>query len=189
MDSDNRAGRPDDVRTAKLVVLVGLPGSGKTTRARQLESELRALRLTPDDWMIPLFNEPEADGRRDILEGRFIWLAMSALRAGTNVILDFGVWSKDERSALRFLAREEGAECVLHYTPIDHAEQVRRINHRAATDPDTTFAISEAELVSFRGFFQEPDGAELNSPDIDPPPTGFATWKDWSSSRWPTSVS
>ncbi len=188
MGSDHRAGRSDGVRTATLVVMVGLPGSGKTTRARQHESELCALRLTPDEWMIPLFNQPEADGRRDILEGRFIWLAMSALRVGTSVILDFGVWSKDERSALRFLARQEGADCELDYAPIEHAEQVRRINHRTATDLRTAFAISEADLVSFRGFFQEPDGDELNSPDIDPPPTGFATWNDWSSSRWPTSV-
>jgi AAA domain len=50
-----------------LVVMVGLPASGKTTRARQLEFELGAVRLTPDKWMLPLFNEPEADGRRDIL--------------------------------------------------------------------------------------------------------------------------
>jgi predicted kinase len=49
---------------SKLVVMVGLPASGKTTRARQLELELGAVRLTPDEWMLPLFNE--ADGRRDI---------------------------------------------------------------------------------------------------------------------------
>jgi len=38
----------------KLFVTVGLPGSGKTTRAKELASEFAAVRLTPDDWMIPL---------------------------------------------------------------------------------------------------------------------------------------
>ncbi|MFJ3714174.1 MULTISPECIES: hypothetical protein [unclassified Streptomyces] len=31
-----------------------MPGAGKTTRARQLAKEHNALRLTPDEWMIPL---------------------------------------------------------------------------------------------------------------------------------------
>lgn len=57
---------------------VGLPGAGKTTRARQLAKEHSALRLTPDEWMIPLFGEPEADGKRDVLEGRLLSLARGA---------------------------------------------------------------------------------------------------------------
>jgi predicted kinase len=174
---------------SKLIVMVGLPASGKTTRARELESELHALRLTPDEWMMPLFNDPEANGRRDILEGRFISVALSALRCGINVILDFGVWSKEERSSLRFLAHEQGAECELVYATVDHDEQLRRVAARSETDPDTTVVISEDDLVTFRRFFQEPDWAELNSDTIDPPPEGFASWKAWTSSRWPTSLS
>lgn len=44
-----------------LFVMVGLPASGKT-RARELAESQHAIRLTPDEWMIPLFGEPEADG-------------------------------------------------------------------------------------------------------------------------------
>jgi predicted kinase len=40
-----------------LLLTVGLPGAGKTTRARQLATEFNALRLTPDEWMIPLFGD------------------------------------------------------------------------------------------------------------------------------------
>jgi predicted kinase len=102
-------------RTARptMYVMVGLPGAGKTVRARHLEAERRALRLTPDEWMIPLFGESGGDGKRDVLEGRFVWLAIRVLRLGINVILDFGVWGKDERSALRALAAEAGADCEL----------------------------------------------------------------------------
>ena len=32
--------------------------------------------------MIPLFGEPEADGRPDVLEVRLVWLALEALRLG-----------------------------------------------------------------------------------------------------------
>ena len=65
---------------AELYVMVGLPAAGKTTSARRLEVERRALRFTPDDWMNPLFGESMADGKRNVLEGRMIATALSALR-------------------------------------------------------------------------------------------------------------
>jgi predicted kinase len=49
----------------------------QATVARKLEREHHALRLSPDEWMIPLFGEPEADGKRDVLEGRMNTLALS----------------------------------------------------------------------------------------------------------------
>jgi hypothetical protein len=94
---------------ATLFLIVGLPGAGKTVRAKELAEEHRALRLTPDEWMIPLFGESMADGKRFVLEGRLITVALQALRLGTSVVLDYGLWGRDERSALRWLARSVSA--------------------------------------------------------------------------------
>jgi predicted kinase len=172
----------------KLFVTVGLPGSGKTTRAKELAAEFAAVRLTPDDWMIPLFDHNDAQGKRDVLEGRFVWLAMEALQLGSNVVLDFGVWSRDERSALKHLAAKIGAECELVYTPIDPDAQLRRVNGRFATAPGTTFVITEGDLALWRKQFQEPDEQELLSPEPGPLPEGFTSWEAWTASRWPTSL-
>jgi predicted kinase len=103
---------------AILYLLVGLPGAGKTTKARQLEVEASALRLTLDEWMIPLFGRNE-QAERDALEGRLIWLALRALQLHTNVILDFGFWSKDERSSLSSVLSHRAAPVaiVLQGTP------------------------------------------------------------------------
>src|SRR5438105_2150658 len=120
-----------------LFVLVGLPASGKTTRAREIEDQHGALRLTPDEWMIPLFGDNDASGKRDVLEGRFVSLARNALQMGVSVVLDFGVWSKDERSALKFLASEVGAQCELVYLHIDLAEQQRRVDARQEAAPES----------------------------------------------------
>jgi predicted kinase len=175
-------------RPGKLFVTVGLPASGKTTRARELAEQHRAIRLTPDEWMIPLFHHNDAGGKRDVLEGRLIWLAMTALERGLNVVLDFGVWGRDERSALKYLAAKAGAECELVYLPIEADEQARRVGRRFATAPETTFVITAGDLAQWRRQFEEPDESELRSPEAGPVPAGFASWEAWTASRWPTSV-
>lgn len=179
-----------DVRqtTPTLYVMVGLPLSGKSTRAKQIEEERRALRLTPDEWMIPLFGHHNADGKRDVLEGRFVWLAIRTLHKGIDVVLDFGVWGKDERTALRALAAAEGASCELVYLEIDEHEQRRRRDGRASTDGETTFYISDDDLAAYRLLFQPPDDAELRGAELDPPPAGHSSWGSWASERWPTSI-
>ena len=95
-----------------LFLIVGLPGAGKTTRAREPEKVHRALRFTPDEWMISLFGGSEAAGKRDLLEGLLIYAGLCALAVGTNVVLDFGLWGRDERSALRSLGASVGAVAV-----------------------------------------------------------------------------
>ncbi len=177
-----------DVRpaAATLFLMVGLPGAGKTTRAEELAAAHRALRLTPDEWMISLFDGTQPDGKRDILEGLLITLALQALRLGTSVVLDFGLWSRDERSALRRLAAAAGAACEVIYLPVDEDVQRARIAHRQATAPHTTFPMSETDIDEWRTRFQEPDAAELAGGDIPDPPRGWAGWPEWAANRWPS---
>jgi predicted kinase len=171
-----------------LYVMVGLPAAGKTPLARRLEIEHRALRFTPDEWMNPLFGESLADGKRNVLEGRIIATALRALRLGFNVVLDFGAWAKDERTALRWLASTAGADCKLVYSAIDEAEQRKRVSRRFATAPESTFPMTEGDLAEFRMIFQTPDEDELSGNTLDPPPSGFDSWSAWAAKWWPTSL-
>jgi predicted kinase len=170
---------------ANLYLLVGLPGSGKTTKARQLEREASALRLTLDEWMIPLFGR-NVSAERDALEGRLIWIALRALELGANVILDFGFWSKDERSSLRWFAKQRGAKSQVIYLPIDPETQRKRIHSRFAQTPGQTWPMSEEELTQWRAFFQEPDEAELQGTILQDAPVGYTSWPDWAVWRWPS---
>jgi predicted kinase len=169
-----------------LHLTVGLPGVGKTTLARRIEAETGALRLTPDEWMQPLFGDSDANGKRDVLEGRFIWLARQCLRGGLSVILDFGCWSPDERYAIRDVAAGVGASFRLHYLTALEAERRARAAARWRDDPSSTFELSAADHDRFVRSFAAPTDQELSADALPPPPAPYQSWSAWASGRWPT---
>lgn len=169
-----------------MYLTVGLPGAGKTRRAKQLAAEQRALRLTPDEWMIPLFNHNDADGKRNVLEGRLIWLALEALRVDVDVVLDFGCWARIERSAIQWLTESVGARYQLVYLPVDEATQRERVAHRQQSSPDQTFPMSDDDLARWRAQFEEPDAAELAGAEVGDPPVGWPGWAQWAGVWWPS---
>lgn len=174
-----------------MFLMVGLPASGKTTRAKELASGAQALRLTPDHWQIALFGNSIAEfqrpgGERWVLEGRLISVALQVLRLGISVVLDFGLWGRDERSALRWLARSAGGNCQVVYLPVDKDTQLARIAHRQATSPEQTFPMGEGDIDLWREQFQVPDVAELAGGDVPDPPAGWPDWTTWAVDHWPT---
>ncbi|HEY7625222.1 MAG TPA: ATP-binding protein [Candidatus Limnocylindria bacterium] len=170
-----------------LFLTVGLPGTGKTTAARRIEAEHHALRLTKDEWMKALFGPENPPSASDVIEGRLIQLGMRALELGTNVVLDFGLWSRDERSALRQAAADVGASVVMCYVELPSDEQRSRLDQRLAAAPHETWPISDEELAEFATKFDIPGAAELDgTAPIGEPPDGFASWAEWRRRRWPS---
>src|SRR3954466_2730832 len=110
-----------------LFLTVGLPGTGKTTAARRLEVEQRALRLTKDEWVKALYGQGNPPSAQDVIEGRLIEIGLRALELGTNVVIDYGLWGRDERSCLRQAAADRGARVEMHHVELSRAEQRRRL--------------------------------------------------------------
>lgn len=169
-----------------LHLTVGLPGVGKTTLARRIARQKGAVRLTPDDWMIPLFGDPEADGKRDILEGRLLWLAHEVLRTGGSVVLDFGCWAADERWAVRAVAEHAGARFQVHFVDLPEPARRHRAAARSQADPESTFEITADDHERFAGMFQRPSQSELNATRLPGAPEGFESWLTWAAARWPS---
>ena len=111
------------MRRPTLFLTVGLPCTGKTTAARRIEVEQEALRLTKDEWVKALYGHENPPSAQEVIEGRLIQIGLRALELGNNVVIDFGLWSRDERSALRQAAADLGAIVELRYFVLTPAEQ------------------------------------------------------------------
>jgi predicted kinase len=150
---------------ATLHLMVGLPCSGKTTLAQQLEREHSALRLTTDEWHVRLFGpdaeEPEHDARHGLLEALLWTIARRALELGTNVILDFGFWAQEERDDYRSRAQQLGASSEVHFLDVAAEELLQRLAVRNAQPSPSSFSIPEALMKPWMVFFQRPTPDEL----------------------------
>lgn len=173
-----------------LFLTVGLPATGKTTEARRIERDHQALRLTKDEWVKALYGPENPSAASDVIEGRLIEIGLRALELGINVVIDFGLWSREERSALRAAAADVGATVEMRYFVVTPAEQRQRIERRHAEEPHTTWHMSDEELAAWSDTMSVPTPGELDgSEPLDRPPAGFATWDEWRRHRWPPSIS
>ncbi len=145
---------------ATLHLMVGLPCSGKTILARQIENEQSALRLTPDEWQVTLFGqdaaEPEHDARHSLIEAMLWDLAARLLVLGTSVILDYGFWAREEREDFRARAEKLGASSEVHFLDVSEEELLRRLAARNSETPPGAFRISVAMMKRYITVFQAP---------------------------------
>jgi len=150
---------------ATLFLLSGLPGTGKTTLAKQLEQASSTVRLTPDEWLYPLLKDTtdkaELDRLRTPMEAVQWELAKKLLGLGINVILDWGFWSREQRMTYRREAEELGAEVVFRFFDVNRAELLERLSRRNANLQPGTFTVTEAELDRFVPWYEPPYADEL----------------------------
>lgn len=158
---------------ARLILMCGLPGAGKTTVAQRLAEALPAIRLCPDEWLSALGVDLRDEETRDRLERQFWLLTQELLRQGQSVILESGFWLRADRDEKREGAHALGAAVELRYLPAPLDELHRRLRAREAAVAWPTTPITREELEMWATFFEPPDAAELALFDL-PAPGGSA---------------
>ena len=147
----------------RLIVVCGLPGSGKTSHAKQVEQTLGGVRFCADEWMdaigVSLWDS-EARQRIESLQWR---IAQEILRLGGTVVIEWGTWARSERDVLRTTARELGAAVELHFLDAPVDVLFDRIRRRDREGPPITFE----DLQSWDRMIERPSAEEIAL--FDPP--------------------
>lgn len=141
----------------RLIIVCGLPGSGKTTRAKALESKLRAVRFAPDEWLDALSLSLYDEERRGKIEALQWKLARELLALGLTVIIEWGTWGRSERDNLRLGARTLGAAVELHYLSAPADVLFERVQRRAMEKPP----IEREAMSRWFEMFQVPTPEEM----------------------------
>lgn len=173
---------PATTSTGTLILICGLPGSGKTTTAKRFETERNAIRMCPDDWIEALLEDPE-DSRekvrlRDAVENLQWDLTKQYLSKGLTVILENGFWAEEERSQYAMEALELGARIELYAMDSSDLDELwRRIEIRNMHLSTKTWVMTREEHEPKWAGYEAPtleeiafydDGGILGTSDADP---------------------
>lgn len=160
-----------------LHLLMGLPGSGKTTLAKKLEALTGATYLSSDEYRLMLFKKPcFSQEEHDMLYATLDHNVLHLLEAGHDVIYDANLNRRHHRQEKYELAKKYGATTKLWWvvTPENLAK-----NRRVAEQNPNLLPEGESSGRMFDRIavvFEEPepdekhiqiDGTDINIKDIE----------------------
>lgn len=156
--------------TAKIHMVTGLTGAGKSTYSETLALDENGVRFSIDDWMSNLFFM-----ERDVTTD-FDWFyervqrctkqmrdaAELTLRTKTPVIFDCGFTNSHERGLFYDWADDLGYSVALHYLDVDHAVRWQRVQSRNEQQ-GATFALNVTrEMFDFmQNIWEAPSPDEM----------------------------
>src|SRR4051812_12852863 len=160
---------------ARVHLVIGPVGAGKSTFAIQLARERAGVHLSLDAWMVQLFSpDRPATGVVDWYVARAarcveqIWtVATSIIDVERDVVLEIGLLSPQERA--RFYRKVDSAGVPMIMYVLDAAREVRRARVlQRNRDRGATFSMLVPpeifELAS--DLWQPPDAAECDGRDV-----------------------
>ena len=155
---------------ARLILVCGPTGAGKTTYSRSLSEEIGAIRFSIDPWMQTLFAKDMTSLDYSWMIDRVhrcyaqIWeVSEQILHVDGNVVLDLGFTTKAQRDHFSTRSKALGVNAEVHYlhAPTDvRKERVERRNQEK--DPTVySFEVTDMMFNFMEPRFEVPDENEL----------------------------
>jgi predicted kinase len=147
-------------------LLIGITGSGKTRLARDLAARGMAV-LSVDERVFAAhgrygvdYPEHEYFAKERPVVDAIQRELRTHLRAGHDVVLDYGLWWRAERDAWKATVTESGGQWRLVYLAVNRAELQRRLAIRNRQSDANSLYVSDEALDSFFARFEPPDDDE-----------------------------
>lgn len=153
----------------KIYLICGKICSGKSHYANSLRNKYNAVILSVDEATYDLINNEQGDSYNNFVERIKCYLKKKAIeisKAGTNVILDWGFWTKESRIEISKHLEANNIAYEWHYVDVDDKTWKRNIderNNRAqAGNGGSDFYVDEGLLNKCISLFEIPNEHELD---------------------------
>lgn len=153
---------------AKVFLICGRICSGKSTYAKKLAEAQNAVILSADEIMLAVFGQDSGQNHDVYVKRVRAYLYQKTLEfvaVGTNVILDFGFWTRQERIHASMFFQAENVAFEFHYLNISHSEWKKRIAKRNAEVLQKTsdaYFVDEGLEKKFEELFEPPQKDEIH---------------------------
>ena len=157
---------------ARLILVCGPTGVGKTTYSLSLAKEIQAIKFSIDPWMQTLFSKDMTSLDFELMMERVnrcseqIWqVSEQILAINGNVILDLGFTTKDQRDIFANRARAMGLTPEVHYLDAPTKTRKQRVEKRNTEKDPAVYAFEVTEMMFnfMEPRFEVPDEDELNN--------------------------
>lgn len=165
-------------KKSTIYIICGQIGAGKTTFAKKLEKETNAIRFTPDEWMISLYDSIPENKKFDEYYYRCCnaaWeVAKKIASKGIDVVLDFGFWKKCDRNLYKKKIAKIGAVHKLFHVSTKLEIIKHRLKKRNESPSFGEIIITEEMFDFFSPQFEPPSAEE----DAEVVTTAYSSKKD-----------
>lgn len=153
---------------AKVIMTCGKICSGKSTYAARLCKERSAVLLSIDEIMLAMFGQYVGDMHDEYVartEKYLFGKSLEIVDSGINLVLDWGGWTKAERSEAREFFKSHGIEYELHYIDVSDEVWRGRIAKRNSAISEgklDAYYVDENLAAKFGAIFEPPTDEEID---------------------------
>lgn len=153
---------------AKVILVCGKIASGKSWYCRKLLAQSPALLLSVDEVTVKLFGKELGDRHDEVtakVQAYLLEKAAEAVRAGADVLLDWGFWTRSGRQEAERYFNRRGIRTEWHYIDVPDGLWRRNIARRNAAvlaGEDPSYYVDEGLLAKLEGLFQAPEPGEID---------------------------
>lgn len=153
---------------AKVILICGKICSGKSTYSEQIRAKNNAVLLSVDEVMLALFEQNVGDKHDEYAKNTQNFLfkkSVELIKAGVNVILDWGFWRRTDRDFAKDFYQSRDIECEMHYIDISDEEWKKRLekrNQSVLAGETSAYFVDENLAKKFESIFEMPQKDEID---------------------------
>ena len=153
---------------ARVILICGKIASGKSVYAQGIAKREHAVLLSVDELVLSILGSDLGEKHDEITRRVQAYLfdkSLEIVRAGANVLLDWGFWTKERRQEARAFYAQHGVISEFHYvdTPDDVWRRNIAIRNQAVLDGKSdAYFVDDGLMLKLQSLFEAPSRGEMD---------------------------